>query len=352
LERGGFPRQKVCGEFVSAESLDLLRELLPPAANLLDSAPQIVWARLNMLGRASVVLPITPPAASIARWDLDQSLWQAARLAGADCRERVEVEQVQRQSLGFAVDTGAGTFHGSSVIDASGRWSRLKATEVQTQVLAAKQPHRVGLKAHFEEPEVNFPAGEHPAEVQSAGVGRHNRITTEIYFFPGGYCGVQPTADGRWNVCAMVESARAANLSGVLRLHPALWERSRKWTPVSAPVATAPLVFRAPRADREGVLYSGDAAGFIDPFAGDGISLALRSGVLAAQILAPFWQGRMSLDQAVSNYRNEYQRRYAQAFRTAAAMRLGLSGPQMLQAVLWQGLRLPVLAQLLLKRTR
>ncbi len=31
LERGRFPRHKVCGEFVSAESLDLLQDLLAPA---------------------------------------------------------------------------------------------------------------------------------------------------------------------------------------------------------------------------------------------------------------------------------------------------------------------------------
>ena len=30
LERGRFPRQKVCGEFVSAESLALLDDLLAP----------------------------------------------------------------------------------------------------------------------------------------------------------------------------------------------------------------------------------------------------------------------------------------------------------------------------------
>jgi flavin-dependent dehydrogenase len=173
-----------------------------------------------------------------------------------------------------------------------------------------------------------------------------------MYFFPGGYCGVQPAAHGRLNVCAMVESARAASLTEVFRLHPLLWKRSREWTQATETVATAPLLFRTPKADREGVLYSGDAAGFIDPFAGDGISLALRSGVLAAQALAPFWHGRLSLGQAASNYRNEYRRRYARAFRTAAAMRRVLSAPQMLQAVLWQGLRLPFLARLALKRTR
>jgi len=38
------------------------------------------------------------------------------------------------------------------------------------------------------------------------------------------------------------------------------------------------------------MLLAGDAAAFIDPFAGDGISLALHGGVMAAQALIPFVQ--------------------------------------------------------------
>ena len=40
---------------------------------------------------------------------------------------------------------------------------------------------------------------------------------------------------------------------------------------------------------------AGDAAGFVDPFVGDGVSLALRSGTLAAECLIPFFAGSISL---------------------------------------------------------
>ncbi len=47
LERGSFPRHKVCGEFVSAESLDLLETLLGRAAvDLVTGALRIGRARL------------------------------------------------------------------------------------------------------------------------------------------------------------------------------------------------------------------------------------------------------------------------------------------------------------------
>src|ERR1700688_1490182 len=82
LERGRFPRHKVCGEFVSAESLGLLTDLLDSDhAALLRNAIRIPQARVFLDGRV-VQTAVDPPAASIARLDLDAALWHAAEGAG------------------------------------------------------------------------------------------------------------------------------------------------------------------------------------------------------------------------------------------------------------------------------
>src|SRR5271157_4529059 len=71
LERGHFPRHRVCGEFVSAESLDLLQNLLTPAHHgLITKAPRISRGRI-FVDAAELHAEITPPAASITRFDLD-----------------------------------------------------------------------------------------------------------------------------------------------------------------------------------------------------------------------------------------------------------------------------------------
>lgn len=75
LERGRFPRHKVCGEFVSAESLGLLEALFDPeACTVLQDAVRIPRARIFLDGRI-LVARVTPPAASLARYDLDAALW-------------------------------------------------------------------------------------------------------------------------------------------------------------------------------------------------------------------------------------------------------------------------------------
>jgi flavin-dependent dehydrogenase len=50
-------------------------------------------------------------------------------------------------------------------------------------------------------------------------------------------------------------------------------------------VATAPVRLGRKRAASRGALFAGDTTGFLDPFTGGGISMALQSGRLAAQEL-------------------------------------------------------------------
>ena len=89
LDRDRFPRHKVCGEFISHEALGLLRQLLP-SSPLLASAPAISEARVYSGGR-ELRAKLQPPALSVARYELDLALWQAAQAAGVECRDGNEV---------------------------------------------------------------------------------------------------------------------------------------------------------------------------------------------------------------------------------------------------------------------
>ena len=92
LERGRVPRHKVCGEFLSPESLRLLETLLGGDA-LPGAAPRIGKARL-FLGARVLQADVSPPATSIPRYDLDLALWHAAERAGVECRLGTSVESV------------------------------------------------------------------------------------------------------------------------------------------------------------------------------------------------------------------------------------------------------------------
>ena len=305
LERGRLPRNKVCGEFVSPESLSLLRWLMPDAEEGIQDATVIGSVRL-FLGSRVVSTKIAPPAASIPRYDLDSSLWTAAEKAGVAARSGVAVHQVSG-SAPFIVETAAGDFEAWAVIDATGRWSNLKRPK------EAPEAKWIGLKAHFTE--------------------THSRSSVDLYFFQGGYCGVQPVqfaGSGApvLNACAMVRADVARNLPEVFALHPALRERSRGWKQATETVSTSPLVFSEPIPERDGILCAGDAAGFVDPFLGDGISLALHSGMLATECLQNFFAGNRSLAIAVADYRTAYSEWLLPVFRRSARLRRVLALPE------------------------
>lgn len=300
LERGRFPRHKVCGEFISSESLALLRSLLSPDTALIDQAPRIAAARLFLDGRR-LRAPVHPPAASISRFELDLALWRAAEKAGADAHLHSPVHHISGNGP-FHLKTGHATFEARSVINASGRWSNLRPRPA-----AGDRSKWLGIKAHFREPDT--------------------ANSVDLYFFEAGYCGVQPVGRDVINVSAMVRSDAATNLADVFARHAALQGRSQSWQPATEPVTTSPLLFRQPEALREGVLLAGDAAGFVDPFVGDGIALALRSGAAAAQSLLPFWRGEISLPAAALSYRQAYRRAFVPVFRNAARLRRLLNLP-------------------------
>ena len=270
---------------------------------------------------------LAPPAASISRYELDHALWRLAGQAGADCRQQAEVRDINGSGP-FNLLTPAGAFTARAAINASGRWSNLRRRR-----LAHRPRHKwVGWKAHFREPAL--------------------ARSVDLYFFAEGYCGVQPLGNGCVNACAMVRAGSADSIAEVLALHRGLRERSLEWQQVSETMATSPLVFATPDAEEGGVLFAGDAAGFIDPFVGDGISLALRSGTMAASALAEVWAGKRSVAEAAAAYRSQYERELGPLFRNAGWLRQLTSVPRVLQRPVMTALRWPRVTRFLFGKTR
>jgi menaquinone-9 beta-reductase len=336
LERGRFPRHKVCGEFVSAESLSLLKNLLDlEHSALLQDAVRIPRARLFLDGH-TIQAAVDPPAASIARFDLDEALWHSAVSAGVDARQQVTVQSVAGSGP-FRVVAGGEEFETRALVNASGRWSNLNLVPTENGTRPGKW---LGVKAHFAEPA--------------------SEPSVDLYFFDGGYCGVQPvtvsddkSSTARINASAMVRADVASSLPEVFAQHPALRERSRNWTPLSDPVSTSPLIFRDPQPERDGILMAGDAAGFVDPFVGDGISLALRSGSLAAQCLKIFFVGETSLPDAVRRYSQGYRESLLPVFRASSRIRRMLALPGYVRRPFLTLLeRSPAITNYLVRKTR
>jgi geranylgeranyl reductase family protein len=130
---------------------------------------------------------------------------------------------------------------------------------------------RLGLVAHYEGV---------PALVESG----------EMHVGPGWYVGLAPLAGNRLNVGMALplngdrrpaEERFAAAIEGI----PAVAERLRGRKRLTPIIGASPIGHRVRRAAGRGWMLIGDAAGFIDPFTGEGIYRALRSARAAADAL-------------------------------------------------------------------
>jgi menaquinone-9 beta-reductase len=338
LERGRFPRHRVCGEFVSAESLDLLQTLLAPThRRLIHNAPRIARSRI-FVDDAELLAEISPAGASITRFDLDAALWDSCACAGVERRDDCVVQSVQGTGP-FRVTTQSESFQARALINATGRWSNFTSSATRSRLTKEKE-RWIGLKAHFRE------------------ISASASPSVDLYFFDGGYCGVQPVSVHNGfptvvNACAMVRADIATDLKHVLQLHSALRERSQNWQPVTDPVSTSPLVFHPPEPLLDGMFQVGDAATFVDPFIGDGVSLALRSGDLAGNCLSPFFRNECSLETAAADYSHLYQTRLAPVFRASSRLRNMLRWPEMVRKPVLSVLKkTPAITRSFVNRTR
>lgn len=232
VEKSAFPRHKVCGEFLSPAARPLLEKL----GVAMDQAAPIRRTVLNFSGREKRFnLPET--AWGWSRYQLDDALFQAAQSAGATTVKEMPDPAPRRRVI------------------ATGR-----------QRSAPKGKRQFGFKAHFTGP---------------------SNDAVELYFFPGGYVGVNPVEGGRTNVCGLaredVLTRHSFAIDELIASLPSLRERLTGLNREFDWLHVGPLVYANRFADPviEGEYPAGDALSFVDPFTGSGMLSALKVGVLA-----------------------------------------------------------------------
>src|SRR5437016_5830575 len=83
-ERDRFPRDKVCGEFLSWEALPLLQQEIPET---LARAAAIRSTEFISQGNRVYTFPLPGEARGLSRRLLDEALWRAAAAKGAEAFE-------------------------------------------------------------------------------------------------------------------------------------------------------------------------------------------------------------------------------------------------------------------------
>lgn len=296
LEKARFPRNKVCGCFLSHEALPVLGRMGIKEEELrkVNSETITRFTLVQSSGkRVDAALPA--PVLSISRARLDELVAQAAERAGAETRFGATVLSVEGDlSKGFRVRGVGWELAARAVVGAWGRYSPLDRLLGRSFILRKSSLFGFGKTL--------------------TGSSDHLANRAVLHFFEGGYVGLSRVEGGLVNLAALASHAvvREAHddLEGLLirlsREGAALERDLAGLTPAAGSLLVSEPMYLGRHGALAGdVLCVGDTAGVIDPFTGTGMSLALLCGDAAAAPLAAFLAGTLDAE----GLRREHVRR-------------------------------------------
>lgn len=270
LEKSKEPHNKVCGEFISRESIHYLeRHGLHPAS--LGAVPVRTVRFVTRWFQRESALPFT--AWSLTRRKVDEALLTRAAAHGVQVIRDAHVTSLeQRSGLWSATLRDGRSFQAGKVVLATGKldvggWPRPLGT----------QPHLIAFKMYYR-----------LTEAQREALGE----AVELVLHAGGYTGLQPVEDGIVNLCVLVDARHLRStgsqwndvLQYVLAHAPHLQARLQgAVAQLPKPLAASRIPYgHLQRITQDGLWRVGDQAAVIPSFSGDGTAIALHSGALAA----------------------------------------------------------------------
>jgi flavin-dependent dehydrogenase len=272
IEKESRSQHKVCGEFLSQEALSYLHALGVDVVAL--GAVPITAVRLT--GRFGVSESLLPFAAlSLTRLRLDAELLGLAEAAGATILRGRTVQALERTG-----DRWQAELDNETLVSAGSAFLATGKHDLHDhQRPRGRQGDLIAFKMYWK-----------LAPEQSAGLNGH----VELLLYRGGYGGLQPVEAGAANLCCLVqrdEYLRAGGrwsslLAAMRRACPHLDRRLSGAEPLlSRPLAVSSIPYGLVREPISDLWVLGDQAVVIPSFTGDGMSIALHSGCLAAEML-------------------------------------------------------------------
>lgn len=317
IEKNTYPHHKVCGEYISNEVL--------PYLQWLDTDPRVLnptsirKLHFSVLSGKSITAPLPLGGFGVSRYKLDDFLCQKFISRGG----QVIFDTVTSVSFGtvnsasseqdFSVETLAERrISARQIIGAYGKRSAIDL-KLKREFIQRKSPV-LAVKAHY--------SGEFNDEL----VGLHN--------FRGGYCGVSKVEDQKINICYLADYATFKEHKNIDTYQQKVLYQNKFLENIfesskllfEAPITVSQLSFGAKEAVSDHILMVGDTAGLIHPLCGNGMSMAIHSARICAELLTGFFDGtipgRPMLEKMyISSWKQQFSSRLGMGNALSALLR-------------------------------
>lgn len=290
LDKRLFPRAKVCGCCVNAEAMAAI-DSLGASRHLRDVGARAI-RELRLYAGGFVARLALHGGVSVSRAAFDAALVRRAIEVGADFLPGVNARATTCDEHRRIVHIDDGELSTSALIAADGLAGRFVSQAGET----VARHSWMGASCTIDV----APPGIAPGAIHMA-CGR------------GGYAGAVRLEDGRLDVAGALDPACVKRMGGPTAMVAALFARAgmpaidalhdQQWK------GTPLLTRRAAQLTAHRMLIAGDATGYVEPFTGDGIAWALRSGAAAGAFAA---RGVANWNPAIeAAWRREHGARFA-----------------------------------------
>lgn len=293
IEKKNYPFHRVCGEYVSNEtvpflkSLDLFPEIYKP--------PGIQRFQLSSVSGTNVTMPLDLGGFGISRYSFDHFLYEKAKLLGVNFFLKEEVEKILFDRERFELNTQVRKLNADIVIGAFGKRSKLDI-QLKRGFTQKKSPY-VGVKYHVHT--------DHPPDL----IALHN--------FNGGYCGISNIENNKTNLCYLTHRENLRRFKSIREMEEEVLFKNPFLKNIflnsqflfDKPETINEVSFETKLPVENHILMMGDAAGMITPLCGNGIAMAIHSSkILSELVISHIRQNdsRAVLEQKYSSSWNKF----------------------------------------------
>ncbi|MBR9859953.1 NAD(P)-binding protein [bacterium] len=266
FEQQDYPEHKVCGEFLSNESIPFFESL---GVDFKSKKLPV----MNIIGLSSQAgyftqFPLIQGGTGISRYALDHELMELMKQNGIVVHSPEKVLSVKND----VIESKERKVRCKIIVGAHGKY---KPGYLQSAEPKSSRNY-IGVKYH-----VNYtPLPENEIQLHS---------------FDGGYCGINKIEEGKSCLCYLVDSQHLKTHKGsfqkmeqeVLSKNPQLRKIFRDAEQLwDQPTVISNIKFGVRSFNEQSVLNIGDAAACISPLSGNGMSMAAKSALLLSNSIS------------------------------------------------------------------
>ncbi|MFC0181575.1 Dehydrogenase (flavoprotein) [Pseudarcicella hirudinis] len=285
LEKKTYPFHKVCGEYISNETLPFLNSLgLDLSAS---GVAEIKRFQLSSPSGRTLETDLDLGGFGISRYKIDQELAEIAKQNGVTLLTGKTVEQVIFEESGkgnFIVKTtDFESYQARYVIGAYGKRAKLDVI-LNRDFLLRRSPY-LAVKYHIK---TDFP-----------------KDLIALHNFKDGYCGISAIEDNKYCLCYLTTRNNLKKSGTIPEMEQKiLWKNPhlRRIFQESAFLYEKPEVineisFAPKNTVQNHILMAGDTAGLITPLCGNGMAMAIHAGKILSELLIHHFENRNLLEK-------------------------------------------------------